>query len=52
MVDILTNLGQNLGDKEKTTEYLIDLDNEIKKTEFPKDTLAELKGITDSLANA
>ncbi len=52
LVDILQRLGQNLGDKEKTTEYLIDLDNEIKKTAYPKETKAEVQEIMDGLTNA
>jgi len=52
LVEHLQNLGQNLGDKEKTTEYLIDLDNEISKVAYPQETKKEIKTITDSLANA
>lgn len=52
LIAILQHLAQNLWDKEKTTEYLIDLDSETKKTTFPKDVLEEIKSISDSLANA
>lgn len=52
LVTVLQSLGQNLGDKEKTTEYLIDLDNLIKKGELPKDTTKQLTDITKALANA
>lgn len=52
LITILQNLAQSLGDKEKTTEYLIDLDNETKATTFWKETLDEIKSITDELANA
>jgi hypothetical protein len=52
LVTILQSLAQNLGDKEKTTEYLIDLSSEMKATTYPATTQAEIKAITDSLANA
>jgi hypothetical protein len=52
LIQVLKNLWQNLWDKEKTTEYLIDLQSETEKTQFPKDTIAEIKTVTDGLANA
>lgn len=52
LVSILQNLAQNLGDKEKTTEYLIDLSTEMQTTTYPETTQVEIKDITDSLANA